>query len=182
SNWRLICFPSASIQAPCCCRLAVPALQFPFSRTSACPFPRKWLRNTTRTRPGPGRFPHRPGDEGQRPGPRPPIGERSGPLEQGGGPRACRVDETTPGRKRTAVDSPGVATSLRNAKRRVPLTSTRRLYVELRGIEPLTFSMRTRRATNCATAPEGASPLRKLHELSKAAEPMEQGGPYSPTA
>ena len=25
--------------------------------------------------------------------------------------------------------------------------------VELRGIEPLTFSMRTRRATNCATAP-----------------------------
>ena len=26
--------------------------------------------------------------------------------------------------------------------------------VELRGIEPLTFSMRTRRATNCATAPE----------------------------
>ncbi len=26
-------------------------------------------------------------------------------------------------------------------------------YVELRGIEPLTFSMRTRRATNCATAP-----------------------------
>jgi site-specific DNA recombinase len=28
--------------------------------------------------------------------------------------------------------------------------------VELRGIEPLTFSMRTRRATNCATAPRGA--------------------------
>ena len=27
------------------------------------------------------------------------------------------------------------------------------LLVELRGIEPLTFSMRTRRATNCATAP-----------------------------
>ncbi|MCU1679936.1 MAG: recombinase [Amycolatopsis sp.] len=26
--------------------------------------------------------------------------------------------------------------------------------VELRGIEPLTFSMRTRRATNCATAPQ----------------------------
>jgi site-specific DNA recombinase len=25
--------------------------------------------------------------------------------------------------------------------------------VELRGIEPLTFSMRTRRATNCAIAP-----------------------------
>lgn len=27
------------------------------------------------------------------------------------------------------------------------------LFVELRGIEPLTFSLRTRRATNCATAP-----------------------------
>ena len=26
--------------------------------------------------------------------------------------------------------------------------------VELRGFEPLTFSLRTRRATNCATAPE----------------------------
>ena len=25
--------------------------------------------------------------------------------------------------------------------------------VELRGFEPLTFSLRTRRATNCATAP-----------------------------
>lgn len=33
--------------------------------------------------------------------------------------------------------------------------------VELRGIEPLTFSMRTRRATNCAIAPGGllAEPL-----------------------
>ena len=30
------------------------------------------------------------------------------------------------------------------------------LRVELRGIEPLTYSMRTSRATNCATAP-GAS-------------------------
>lgn len=30
--------------------------------------------------------------------------------------------------------------------------------VELRGIEPLTFSMRTRRATNCATAPGEACP------------------------
>ena len=26
--------------------------------------------------------------------------------------------------------------------------------VELRGFEPLTFSLRTRRATNCATAPK----------------------------
>ena len=31
--------------------------------------------------------------------------------------------------------------------------SSRATMVELRGIEPLTFSMRTRRATNCATAP-----------------------------
>ena len=29
-----------------------------------------------------------------------------------------------------------------------------RVSVELRGLEPLTFSLRTRRATNCATAPE----------------------------
>ncbi len=34
--------------------------------------------------------------------------------------------------------------------------SSRGGLVELRGIEPLTFSMRTRRATNCATAPERA--------------------------
>ena len=27
------------------------------------------------------------------------------------------------------------------------------VLVELRGFEPLTFSLRTRRATNCATAP-----------------------------
>jgi site-specific DNA recombinase len=31
--------------------------------------------------------------------------------------------------------------------------------VELRGFEPLTFSLRTRRATNCATAPEVRSKL-----------------------
>jgi site-specific DNA recombinase len=38
--------------------------------------------------------------------------------------------------------------------------------VELRGIEPLTFSMRTRRATNCATAPVPAVPggLRKHYQ------------------
>jgi hypothetical protein len=29
--------------------------------------------------------------------------------------------------------------------------------VELRGFEPLAFSLRTRRATNCATAPSGPS-------------------------
>lgn len=32
---------------------------------------------------------------------------------------------------------------------------TRGIYVvDLRGIEPLTFSLRTRRATNCATGPK----------------------------
>ena len=30
-------------------------------------------------------------------------------------------------------------------------------YVELRGIEPLTYSMRTSRATNCAIAPDTGS-------------------------
>ncbi len=32
-------------------------------------------------------------------------------------------------------------------------------WVELRGIEPLTSSMRTRRATNCATAPCGGTSI-----------------------
>ncbi len=35
--------------------------------------------------------------------------------------------------------------------------SSKNHLVELRGIEPLTFSMRTRRATNCATAPRDAA-------------------------
>jgi site-specific DNA recombinase len=35
-------------------------------------------------------------------------------------------------------------------------SASKEAMVELRGIEPLTFSMRTRRATNCATAPRGA--------------------------
>src|ERR1700709_1554570 len=34
-----------------------------------------------------------------------------------------------------------------------------RLWVELRGFEPLTFSLRTRRATNCATAPSAEEKL-----------------------
>ncbi len=37
--------------------------------------------------------------------------------------------------------------------------------VELRGIEPLTFSLRTRRATNCATAPRD---FREYHQISAA--------------
>ena len=48
--------------------------------------------------------------------------------------------------------------------------SRKTLWVELRGIEPLTFSLRTRRATNCATAPSlpqdtrssGAFPHRRI--------------------
>ena len=35
-------------------------------------------------------------------------------------------------------------------------SASKAMMVELRGIEPLTFSMRTRRATNCATAPRRA--------------------------
>ena len=37
----------------------------------------------------------------------------------------------------------------------ISITPSRRLFqgVELRGFEPLTFSLRTRRATNCAIAP-----------------------------
>ena len=40
--------------------------------------------------------------------------------------------------------------------------STFELYVDLRGIEPLTFSMRTRRATNCATDPYGVHTISPL--------------------
>ncbi len=36
--------------------------------------------------------------------------------------------------------------------------------VELRGFEPLTFSLRTRRATNCATAPCARRRDAKIHE------------------
>ena len=36
--------------------------------------------------------------------------------------------------------------------------------VELRGFEPLTFSLRTRRATNCATAPCASRRVAKIHE------------------
>ena len=50
------------------------------------------------------------------------------------------------------------------------------LLVELRGIEPLTFSMRTRRATNCATAP-----CLVLDELISGSSSTVKGG-HSPTA
>ena len=40
--------------------------------------------------------------------------------------------------------------------------------MELRGIEPLTFSMRTRRATNCAIAPR--------HPRRRRCRPLEQRG------
>ena len=38
------------------------------------------------------------------------------------------------------------------------------IVVELRGFEPLTFSLRTRRATNCATAPRASRRDAKIHE------------------
>ena len=50
--------------------------------------------------------------------------------------------------------------------------------VELRGIEPLTFSMRTRRATNCATAPWSGESISVA--LIASARPLRLG--YSPTA
>ena len=40
-------------------------------------------------------------------------------------------------------------------ERQRPRSATWAFLVELRGFEPLTFSLRTRRATNCATAPSG---------------------------
>ncbi len=49
--------------------------------------------------------------------------------------------------------------------------------VELRGIEPLTFSMRTRRATNCATAPRTCGSEPSSHFALIGAGPG-----YSPTA
>ena len=52
-------------------------------------------------------------------------------------------------RKRRQLDAHGVANVL---------SSNFALLVELRGFEPLTFSLRTRRATNCATAPSRRAP------------------------
>ncbi len=60
--------------------------------------------------------------------------------------------------------------ALENRKTRLPPDGENRVHrlgqgskepvmVELRGIEPLTFSLRTRRATNCATAPQAANRL-----------------------
>ncbi len=42
--------------------------------------------------------------------------------------------------------------------------------VELRGIEPLTFSLRTRRATNCATAPSPLAERRSEYHFEAAAQ------------
>jgi phage tail sheath gpL-like len=54
----------------------------------------------------------------------------------------------------TAIKS--AADALRTAKvsYRTVCTLTCRNLVELRGFEPLTYSMRTSRATNCAIAPD----------------------------
>ena len=50
-------------------------------------------------------------------------------------------------------DTEKVTPAARPRARRLDMTGVR--MVELRGIEPLTYSMRTSRATNCAIAPEG---------------------------
>jgi site-specific DNA recombinase len=58
----------------------------------------------------------------------------------------------------------------------VPVSS-KTSSVELRGIEPLTFSMRTRRATNCATAPWCSGSISAW--LAASGHPLRS---YSPTA
>ena len=58
------------------------------------------------------------------------------------------------------------------ASKGVPLVHglTKRVLVELRGIEPLTFSLRTRRATNCATAPSPLAERRSDYHFAAAAQ------------
>ncbi len=69
-------------------------------------------------------------------------------------PSATTIDAAT-----THTDASGAPTSGKPPTR-APMEPVRidTNLVELRGIEPLTFSMRTRRATNCAIAPCGSLP------------------------
>ena len=57
-----------------------------------------------------------------------------------------------------------------------PAVRNRNLMVELRGFEPLAFSLRTRRATNCATAPEARE------TITSAPAPAEKRGRAGRTA
>ncbi len=75
--------------------------------------------------------------------------------------RAAATETKLSQRKKPAPKS-GLTTASRPSNRRAPGASaftlahgfSKTLLVELRGLEPLTFSMRTRRATSCATAPQ----------------------------
>ena len=66
----------------------------------------------------------------------------------------CRVCSVGPLAEPSMIAQSGIrheAASPRERQR--PRSATWAFLVELRGFEPLTFSLRTRRATNCATAP-----------------------------
>ena len=74
-----------------------------------------------------------------------------------GSPRIVRSSITTRKTVTTAamaLTNAKVNWSRSRAKRVTRQHSRKETLVELRGFEPLTFSLRTRRATNCATAPE----------------------------
>ena len=77
----------------------------------------------------------------------------------------------SPGRRRTGSGVTRWARSHTGAHVRNPITALSQVHrandlakdalkvVELRGLEPLTFSLRTRRATNCAIAPRTGGPI-----------------------
>ena len=75
--------------------------------------------------------------------------------------RAAATEVTTPTQSKEPAPKGGLTTASKPSNRRAPGASaftlaqglSKTLLVELRGLEPLTFSMRTRRATSCATAP-----------------------------
>ena len=56
----------------------------------------------------------------------------------------------------------------------IPVRST--AVVEIRGFEPLTFSLRTRRATNCATAPDASYDARRNGSTRGGGPPNRFGG------
>src|SRR5690606_25728074 len=87
--------------------------------------------------------------ETNRPTRKPTVERANGPTETGAGGAApgWGLGARPPERTRHA--------SRRASRRRA---SSRPPRVELRGIEPLTYSMRTSRATNCATAPLSGVP------------------------
>ena len=58
----------------------------------------------------------------------------------------------------TSIDAPAhVTAETKLPRHQAGQVSIFSSYVELRGFEPLTFSLRTRRATNCAIAPSASA-------------------------